>query len=126
MKYLLKIMHCVGDVSNGVMCIKNAGRSCSLRHPTYLHDDSVIYHDRVPGQWNSESRRSNPISHCIEVCNMNSLTEPVSHSLIVPVWLHHVDNPDNKFMVCALLDDQSDVCFIKQTALEKLHVIKWS
>ena len=97
-------------------------RSCSCKHPTYLHDDSVIYHDRVPDQENSESSRSNPISHCIEVCSTNSLAEPVSNSLIVPVWLHHEDNPDNKFMIYALLDDQSDACFIKQTALEKLGV----
>lgn len=97
-------------------------RSCSRRHPTYLHDDSATYHDRIPDQESSESSRSNPISHCIEVCSMNSQTEPVSHSLIVPVWLHHEDSPNNKLMVYALLDDQSDACFIKQTALEKLGV----
>ena len=97
-------------------------RRCSRRHPTYLHDDSVMNHDRVPDQVNSELSHSNPISHCIEVCHLNNHAEPVSHSLIVPVWLHHEDNPGNKLMVYALLDDQSDACFIKQIALEKLGV----
>ena len=97
-------------------------RRCSRRHPTYLHDDSVMNHDRVPDQVNSELSHSNPISHCIEVCHLNNHAEPVSHSLIVPVWLHHEDNLGNKLMVYALLDDQSDACFIKQIALEKLGV----
>ena len=97
-------------------------RRCGRRHPTYLHDDSVMEHDRVPDQENGELSHSNPISHCIEVCHLNNHAEPVSHSLIVPVWLHHGDNPSNKLMVYALLDDQSDACFVKQKALEKLGV----
>ena len=80
-------------------------RRCGRRHSTYLHDDSVMEHDRVPDQENGELSHSNPISHCIEVCHLNNHAEPVSHSLIVPVWLHHEDNPSNKLMVYALLDD---------------------
>ena len=56
------------------------------------------------------------------MCHLNNHAKPVSHSLIVPVWLHHEDNPGNKLLVYALLDDQSDACFIKQLALEKLSV----
>jgi len=54
--------------------------------------------------------------------NLRSSPEPVTHSLIVPVWLHHEDSPDSKFMVYALLHDQPDACFIKQTALDKLGI----
>ena len=52
----------------------------------------------------------------------SSYPEPVTHSLIVPVWLHHEDSPDCKIMVYALLDDQSGACFIIETALEMLGV----
>ena len=75
-----------------------------------------------PDQENRESGLRNPICHCSEVRNVNSHVEFVSHSLIVPSWLHHESNPDNKIMIYALLDDQSDACFIKTSALEKLNV----
>ena len=77
---------------------------------------------KPPDQENRESGLRNPICHCSEVRNMNSHAEFVSHSLIVPSWLHHESNPDNKIMVYALLNDQSDACFIKTSALEKLNV----
>ena len=47
--------------------------------------------------------------------------QAVCHSLIVPVWLHHITNPDHKLMVYALLDEQSDACFIKVSILEALE-----
>ena len=97
-------------------------RICNRRHPTSLHDTSITCQERAPNPESSESIQRNPISHCVEVCATNSCAEPVSHSLIVPVWVHHADNQDNKIMVYALLDDQSDACFIKQTAVEKLGV----
>ena len=53
---------------------------------------------------------------------MNSHAKFLSHSLIVPVGLHHECNPDNNIMVHALLNDQSNVCFIKTSALEKLNL----
>ena len=76
---------------------------------------------KPPDQENRESGLRNPICHCSEVRNVNSHAEFVSYSLIVPSWLHHESNPDNKIMVYALLDDQSDACFIKTSALEKLN-----
>ena len=79
-------------------------------------------HDRVPDQKNSELRHSYPISHCIEVCCMNNHAELVLHCLFFPVWLQHEDNSDNKFMVYPLLNNQSDACFFKQIALEKLGI----
>ena len=69
-----------------------------------------------------ESSRRNPVCHSIDVHSISSTPEPATHSLIVPVWLHHEDTPDSKFMVYGLLNDQSDACFIKQTALDKLGI----
>ena len=96
-------------------------RTCSRRHPTSLHDGSITQDDSS-NQVVRESSRRNPVCHSIDVHSISSTPEPVTHSLIVPVWLHHEDSPDSKFMVYALLDDQSDACFIKQTALDKLGI----
>ena len=42
--------------------------------------------------------------------------------MIVPVWLHHNENPEREILVYALLDDQSDTTFILETALDQLGV----
>ena len=53
---------------------------------------------------------------------MKSFDHYTSHSLIVPVWLHHQNNPENKIKVYALLDEQSDACFIRESTLNTLGV----
>lgn len=53
---------------------------------------------------------------------MKDFDHGTSHSLIVPVWLHHQDNPKDKVKVYALLDEQSDACFIKESTLTALGV----
>ena len=58
-------------------------------------------------------------SHRVEASNSEKHVECYSHSLIVPVWLRH-EQAQDKQLVYALLDDQSDACFIKDTVLEKL------
>ena len=93
-------------------------KTCNNRHPTSLHDDTQKFLEKRQEIGNTNSQ--NPITHCIEVCNMIGHVESITHSLIVPVWLYHQDSPDKKIMVYALLDDQSDACFIKQGTLEKL------
>ena len=97
-------------------------RTCNRRHRTSLHDESAMPQDKPPDSENRESGLRNPICHCSEVRNMSSHADLVSHSLIVPVWFHHESNPDNKIIVYALLDDQSDACFTKTSALEQLDV----
>ena len=42
------------------------------------------------------------------------------HSQILPVWVHHISNPEDKILVYALLDDQSDGCFVKETTMNRL------
>ena len=60
-------------------------------------------------------------SHRVKVSNSEKHAECYSHSLIVPVWLHHEQDPHDKKLVYALLDDQSDACFINDKVLEKLQ-----
>ncbi|KAK3749896.1 hypothetical protein QZH41_005809 [Actinostola sp. cb2023] len=42
--------------------------------------------------------------------------------MIVPVWLHHKDNPQHEVLVYALLDDASDTTFVRTSTLEALGV----
>ena len=43
-----------------------------------------------------------------------------SYSLIVPVWLHQSGYPEKKELVYALVDNQSDACFVTEDILQKL------
>lgn len=51
---------------------------------------------------------------------MKGFDHGTSHSLIVPVWLHHEENPESKIKVYALLDEQSDACFVKESTLNAI------
>ena len=44
-----------------------------------------------------------------------------SHSLIVLVWLYQRGYPEKKELVYALLDNQSDACFVTEEILQKLQ-----
>ena len=51
----------------------------------------------------------------------NDCGETIS-SLIVPVWLAHEDKPDKKVEIYAVIDDQSDTCFITDEVREELNL----
>ena len=42
--------------------------------------------------------------------------------MIVPVWLGHVSDPNKKIMVYALLDEQSDACFVSNSTVSALNI----
>ena len=42
--------------------------------------------------------------------------------MIVPVWVYHGDDLENKKLTYALLDDQSDTTFVTQKTLDCLNV----
>ncbi|CAB4004899.1 Hypothetical predicted protein [Paramuricea clavata] len=106
-------------------------RTCGEVHPAALHGDKPnqgkphgnLKPKEVPKP-NEEvnSQESTTISNCIEVLDTKATGEPVSHSLIVPVWVHHFNDTGRKILTYALLDDQSDDCFIKDSALEALGI----
>ena len=43
--------------------------------------------------------------------------------MIVPVWLHHHNNPENKTLVYALLNDQSYTTFVAQSMVNQLGIL---
>ena len=116
---------------------KKVCKICNEPHPTSLHvdtrkskpkEDAIKTNESTPKlEEEAEKGKSNvsedtAVSNCVEVRKMNIYSRPISHSLIIPVWLHHETNPDHKIIVYALLDEQSDACFIKDSATEALRV----
>ncbi|XP_068742185.1 uncharacterized protein [Montipora capricornis] len=111
---------CLGCLKYGYMKKDCRGRNICKKwkgfHPTSLHLNSAASQEQ-----NSNEGIPEVTSHRIEASNSEKHTECYSHSLIMPVWLNHEQAPQNKQLFYALLDDQSDACFIKDTVLEKLQ-----
>lgn len=82
-------------------------KKCKGFHPTSLHIDSP-----APQEQNSNEGIPEVISHRIEASNTEKHAKCYSHSLIVLLWLRDEQGPQDKQLVYALLDDQSDACFI--------------
>lgn len=94
-------------------------KTCNGFHPTSLHSDSV------PNENEQDSgSRDTPMatSHRVNLSDMKSLNPSSMHSLIVPVWIHHRKKASNKLLTYALLDEQSDACFVKEDLLQRLDV----
>jgi hypothetical protein len=91
------------DCTNKQKCSK-----CGKLHPTSLHDD------------NFEPKTPNPSATVHRIGLQDR--EVCTHSMIVPVELYHADRADEKTTVYALLDEQSDACFIKESVIERLQI----
>ena len=103
---------CLGCLKYGHMRKDCRGRKickkCKGFHPTSLQLDSPASQEQ-----NSNEGIPEVTSHRVEASNAEKHTECYSQSLIVPVWLRHEQAPQTKQLVYALLDDQSDACFIR-------------
>ena len=93
---------------------------CKRQHPSPFHDIEV---ERFR-KYQSESEMSEQtkdedqaVSHRIKV-NRTFIGD--THSMIVPVYVHHCKDGLNRVKVYALLDEQSDACFIKESTLNTL------
>ena len=112
---------------------KKSCRTCGEVHPTALHGDKREPNHNKPAETPQQKEGPKPdqesktqqtsLSNCIEVHDIKDTKgELVSHSLIVPVWIHHSSNSERKILTYALLDDQSDACFIKDSTLNELEI----
>ena len=119
---------CLGCLRYGLMKRDCRGKkvcaTCKGFHPTSLHNKTP----RAPQQ---TERPETPLgsteevmitSHRVSTQDTQNRNACDSHSLIVPVWLHHEAKPERKELVYALLDNQSDACFIRDDILQKLNI----
>jgi hypothetical protein len=103
---------------------KMACNKCGGRHPTVMHDDSrrsykPTHHSDT--QFNNHAT-TNAMSHCANCSEYDCVCLPeYFHSSIVPVKLYHVDNPQNVVTMYAMIDEQSDSCFVINDVLHDLN-----
>ncbi|XP_043209587.1 uncharacterized protein LOC122374727 [Amphibalanus amphitrite] len=96
---------------------------CGRWHPTILHDESLLKKAEV--QPEGQRRTSHAAPQATSFCS-GSVSDAEGggccHSLVVPVLLSHVDNPEHSVLVYAVLDAQSDACFASEPVCEALKV----
>ena len=65
-------------------------------------------------------REDQAINACTTVCNVTEAGDVPITMGIVPIWLYHKNNPNNRICVYALLDNACGGTFIKEDSLRKL------
>ena len=96
---------------------KQRCEKCERLHPTLLHDDSYkLRHSMAATTTATQTATSLHVTSSDEVGARPRCT----HSMLVPVQLQHPDHPTKKETVYALLDPQSDTCFVKDAVLQKM------
>ena len=116
---------CLGHVSkrcrNRKVC-----KSCSMPHPTVLHDETKSTLKVNEGSASKQVARvaqpEEATSSCTSTCNATGAIDAITNSMIVPVRVHHRTNPERQVVVYALLDPASNGTFIKESILEDLQV----
>ena len=108
------------------MCTKRkVCEICKRLHPTPFHRDSKRQEGNE-GSGGGNSYSGNDSGQLTQggstTCFMTGQRKDQISSLIVPVWLSPKEHPSYKFLVFALLDDQSDTTFIAKETLCQLGV----
>ena len=110
---------------------KRACQICNKKHPTSLHDynwkSEGVKTESGNGQHEKseacEKKMEKPVVYvCTAICNVKDAGDVPVNMGIIPVWLYHKDNPNNKICVYPLLDNASGGTFIKEDSLRGLGV----
>ena len=83
-------------------------KTCSGMHPTCLHKE--------------QSQVDVVVSNCVSVCMLPDQGGGFDHTLIVPVWVRPVGQPEKEILQYAVLDDHSSVSFVSQTLCKRFHL----
>lgn len=99
--------------------------TCSKAHPTSLHGDVKDNSRRAAPQGSSQNQvrpnQEQTVQNRTSFATNTDFDGKVC-SMIVPVWVHHKNNPDRAILVYAVLDDQSDTTFVSEKTLDHLGV----
>ena len=116
---------------------------CDGLHPSLLHDESLKRSGphgvtgataraqdgpavRLPGTAankpavKTESTQTRATSLQVTVGSDGGESVSCFHAMIVPVLLHQEDKPEHQEIVYALLDPQSDACFVSDSTMKKV------
>ena len=76
-------------------------------HPTCFHKE--------------QTQEDVAVSNCLSTCLLPDQGSGFDHTMILPVWVRPVGEPDKEILQYAVLDDHSDVSFVSQTLYERLN-----
>ena len=110
----LKPNHLSKDCRSKMKC-----KTCLKNHPTSLHDDT--WQSRRKEE-TAESTAQSPQTEQVTVANVSthSTKHYSSTSMIVPVYVSSVQEPQREQLVYAMLDTQSDASFITEKTCSSL------
>ena len=106
---------CYGTSHNSRQCSNR--RKCTVcngSHPTGLHGSKV--------QSRNLSSVNNGDGQKLHGFSTTGIVETVS-MCVIPVWVHHVNDPNRKIATYALLDSCSQGSFVQQDLLHQLDII---
>ena len=83
-------------------------KTCSGMHPTCLHKE--------------QTQNSVAVSNCMSVCLLADQSGGIDHTMIVPVWVRPVGEPEREILQYAVLDDHSNVSFVSETLCERFNL----
>ena len=83
-------------------------KTCSGMHPTCLHKE--------------QTQNSVAVSNCMSVCLLADQSGGIDHTMIVPVWVRPVGEPEREILQYAVLDDHSNVSFVAETLCERFNL----
>ena len=110
---------------------KRTCQICHKKHPTSLHDYSWKSEEVKTEGGNGQNEKSEAsekkmeeqvVNVCTAICNVTDAGDVPVAMGIIPVWLYHKDNSNDKICVYALLDNASGGTFIKEDSLRRLGV----
>lgn len=99
---------------------------CDKRHPTSLHGDLRKSNTTDSNPTASSSTTDRDVSTPERISSksgtvfMSCIESSAKSSMIVPVYVSHIDFPDEEVLVYALLDTQSDTTFILSDTYQRL------
>ena len=99
---------------------KETCEKCGKFHPTLLHDERLASGHRETQVKRPVQNGSTQTATSLQVTAEHATT-PCSHSMIVPVRIWHRQHPEHHLVTYAVLDPQSDACFLKDTVQKNLH-----
>lgn len=79
-------------------------------------------HTTILRRFLPEEKNENSAQETVRATNNCVNCSDTTISMIFPVWIHHKDDPERRVELYAVLDDQSDTCFITDNAVNDLEI----
>ena len=120
---------CFGCFSNDGHISKNCQNrllcgECGKRHPTPLHYSSATVKSEYSSKTEEALKPSDGKANAntVAVCSNQDCSTVVTNCMILPVLLSHKQMPEKVVQVYAILDEASDITFVKTSVMHGLGI----